>query len=294
MPPTRREFLAVAAGTVAAGAAAIEPIGRTRPSHLKLSLAAYSYRHRLEGPNRAMDLFAFADLAADMGLDAIEPTSYYFPPDAGLDEFRRLHRHAFRLGLDISGTAVRNDFCLPPGPAREKSLAGVRDWVDRAVALQAPVIRIFAGQVPRGDTEAAAVARAIDGLRESVAYAGTRGVTLALENHGGITATPAQMLRLVEAVDSPWFGVNLDTGNFFTLDPYADLERIAPYAVNVQVKTEITRSEAGPKEPADLARLVEMLRRVRYSGYVVLEYEAAEDPLTAIPGHVAALRRLIA
>jgi sugar phosphate isomerase/epimerase len=278
---------------LAGGSAAIEPIGRTRPSHLKLSLAAYSYRHLLDGPNRSMDLFAFADLAADMGLDAIEPTSYYFPPDAGLEECRRLQRHAFRLGLDISGTAVRNDFCLPPGPAREKSLAGVRDWVDRAVALQAPVIRIFAGQVPRGDTEEAAVARAIDGLRESVAYAGTRGVTLALENHGGITATPPQLLRLVEAVDSPWFGVNVDTGNFKTPDPYADLERIAPYAVNVQVKTEITRSEAGPKEPADLARLVEMLRRVRYSGYVVLEYEAAEDPLTAIPGHVAALRRLI-
>jgi sugar phosphate isomerase/epimerase len=295
MPPTRREFLAAAAtaGTVAAGAAAIEPIGRTRPSHFKLSLAAYSYRHLLDGPNRSMDLFAFADLAADMGLDAIEPTSYYFPPDAGLDECRRLQRHAFRLGLDISGTAVKNDFCLPPGPAREKSLAGVRDWVDRAVALQAPVIRIFAGQVPRGDTEAAAVARAIEGLRESVAYAGTRGVTLALENHGGITATPAQMLRLVEAVDSPWFGVNVDTGNFRTPDPYADLERIAPYAVNVQVKTEIMRSETGSKEPADLARLVEMLRRVRYSGYVVLEYEAAEDPLTAIPGHVAELRRLI-
>lgn len=294
MPPTRREFLAAAAaGTVAAGAAAIEPIGRTRPSHLKLSLAAYSYRHLLDGPNRSMDLFAFADLAADMGLDAIEPTSYYFPPDAGLEECRRLQRHAFRLGLDISGTAVRNDFCLAPGPAREASLAGVRDWVDRAVALQAPVIRIFAGQVPRGDTEAAAVARAIEGLRESVDYAGTRGVMLALENHGGITATPVQLLRLVEAVDSPWFGVNLDTGNFHTPDPYADLEHVAPYAVNVQVKTEISRSETGAKEPADLARLVEMLRRVRYSGYVVLEYEAAEDPLTAIPGHVAALRRLI-
>ena len=118
MPPTRREFLAAAAaaGTLAAGAAAIEPIGRTRPSHLKLSLAAYSYRHLLEGPNRSMDLFAFADLAADMGLDAIEPTSYYFPPAAGLDECRRLHRHAFRLGLDISGTAVATTFAWPPAP----------------------------------------------------------------------------------------------------------------------------------------------------------------------------------
>ena len=239
-----------------------------------------------------MDLFDFASLAADMGLDAIEPTSYYFPADAGMDYFYKLQRHAFLLGLDISGTSVGNNFCVEPGPLREKNLKLVRDWVDRAAAMHAPVIRIFAGNVPKGEEEKVAVERTIDCIKQSVEYAGKKGVILAIENHGGITATPDQLLKLVKAVDSPWFGVNLDTGNFHTDDPYGDLARLAPYAVNVQVKTEIA-SRGQKKEPADLAKFIDMLRKSRYSGYVVLEYEAPEDPMKAIPEHIKALRKLI-
>ena len=95
---------------------AIEPIGRTRPSHLKLSLAAYSYRDYLAGPKKRMDLFDFLNLAADLAVDAVEPTSYYFPQDVTTDYLNRLKQRAFLLGLDISGTAVMNDFCVPPGP----------------------------------------------------------------------------------------------------------------------------------------------------------------------------------
>lgn len=294
MSLNRRSFL----GSLAIGAAtsssgfAIDPIARTRPSHLKLSVAAYSYRQFLQGAKKTMDLFDFANLAADMGLDAIEPTSYYFPADAGMDYFHKLQRHAFLLGLDISGTSVGNNFCVPPGPERDKNLKLVRDWVDRAAAMHAPTIRIFAGNVPKGESEQEAADRTIECIRQSVDYAGQKGVILALENHGGITATPDQLLKLVKAVDSPWFGVNLDTGNFRTEDPYGDLEKLAPYAVNVQVKTEIAR-KGQKKEPAELARFIEMLRKVRYSGYVVLEYEAPEDPMKAIPEHIKTLRKLI-
>ena len=275
-----------------AAARPIDPIGRTRPSHFKLSLAAYSYRQFLAGDRKSMTLFDFVDQAADMGLDAVEPTSYYFDPDVESEELQRLKRHAFLLGLDISGTAIGNDFCLPPGPDRDAQLQLARTWIDRAAVLGAPVIRVFAGRVPEGGVEEDAVALAIEGLNEVLPYAAEHGVILALENHGGITATPDQMLRLIEGVDHPYFGVNLDTGNFHTDDPYADLARIAPYAVNVQVKTEVSRG-SGPKEEADLDRLVSILRDAKYSGYVVLEYEAAEDPMTAIPRHVQRLRSLI-
>src|SRR5438067_13789042 len=108
----RRDFLVNASLLGLLGprtlAHAADPIGRTRPSHLKLSLAAYSYRRYLAGPEQRMDLFGFVSLAADLGLDAVEPTAYYFPEDAGVDAFHRLRRHAFLLGLDISGTAIRN------------------------------------------------------------------------------------------------------------------------------------------------------------------------------------------
>ena len=304
MPPfQRRSFLAASAAAVAGlsfvpgfatARPSIEPIGRTRPSHLKLSLAAYSFRDMLTGKvARKMDLFDFVNFAADQGLDGVELTSYYFPPDVKPDYLHRLKQHAFAQGLDISGTSVGNDFCLPPGPKRDATMKLVRTWVDNAAELDAPVIRIFAGQVPKGEPETLAIERAIAGIRESLPYAIEKGVTLALENHGGITATPDQLLHLIKAIDSPNFGVNLDTFNFRTDDPYADLARIAPYAVNVQVKTEIG-PKGKPKADVDYAKIAGLLRDARYSGYVALEYEAVEDPLLAVPVALKKLRAAIA
>jgi hypothetical protein len=105
---TRREFLGraalAAAGPVvlARPAAAVGPIGRTRPSQFQLSPAAYSFRDRLTGPNTTMDLFGFVDLAADLGLDAIEPTSYYFPEHVTTDDLHRLKRYAFLRGREVN------------------------------------------------------------------------------------------------------------------------------------------------------------------------------------------------
>jgi sugar phosphate isomerase/epimerase len=302
-PMKRRELFGWTAGAIAAGSAslasprhakAIPPLVRKRPSHMKLSLAAYSYRDYLTGKKSPkLDLFDFVNLAADMALDGVEPTSYYFPEDLTSDYLNRLKLHAFSLGLDISGTAVGNNFCHPPGPKRDEQIKLVERWIDNAAELDAPVIRIFAGNVAKGSTEEQAVAWAIAGIQSVLPYAAKKGIVLALENHGGITATPEQILKLVNAIDSPNFGVNLDTGNFRGSDPYGEIAQLAPYAMNVQVKTEIQRGTGNSKEKADLARIVGILRDAHYSGYVVLEYEAAEDPLAAIPRHTKTLRKLI-
>jgi sugar phosphate isomerase/epimerase len=274
-------------------ARAIPPIAHPRPSHLKLSVAAYSYRQYLTAKPPTMDLFGFVNLAADLGFDAVEPTSYYFPADVDDAYLARFKTHAFLSGLDVSGTAIGNNFCLPPGAERDKQLALTRLWVDRAAAIGAPVIRIFAGSVPRGGREEDAFNWAVEGIRASLPYAAQKGIVLALENHGGITSTPAQILKLVEAIDAPNFGVNLDTGNFHGEDPYAEMAELAPFAVNVQVKTEVHRKGASAKEEADLRRIIEILYQARYTGYVVLEYEAEEDPLAAIPRYARKLRDLI-
>ena len=113
-----------------------------------------------------------------------------------------------------------------------------------------------------------------------------------LVHNATVTATSEQLLKIVKAVKSDWFGVNLDTGNFHTDDPYADLARIAPYAVTVQIKTEIQRA-GRKKEDADLRRLLDILRGADYRGYVALEYEAAEDPKTAVPRQIEALKKLM-
>ncbi len=266
---------------------------RASGSHMKLSLAAYSFNRMLprngkRNDNPTMTLEDFIDYCAELDLDGTELTSYYFPAEITNEYLMSLKQRTFRLGLDISGTAIGNDFCVPEGPARDKQLAYARTWIDHAAAMGAPVIRIFAGRVPKGDTEQAALDRCVAGINESLDYAAGKGVFLALENHGGITATPEQMLNIVKRVkDSPWFGVNLDGGNFHTDDPYRDLAEIAPYTINAQLKARVDG------QPADFERIIKILRDVNYRGYVVLEYEEREDPKTAIPGYIKKLRELI-
>ncbi len=302
---SRRDALRIGAATAAAllvgrpVAHAAVPPQRNGKSHMKLSLAAYSFNRTLPKswtPDQLADakftLEKFIDFCAAQDLDGCELTAYYFPKEITNEYLMSLKERSFRLGLDISGTAIGNDFCLPEGEARERNLKMCRDWIDHSAALGAPAIRIFAGTVPKGESEEAARERCIAGINQSLEYAATKGVCLALENHGGITATPAQMLKIIEGVKpSPWFGVNFDGGNFSTEDPYADLAKIAPYTINAQIKVEMTPN--GKKEPADLARVVKILKDAKYRGFLVLEYEAKEDPLEAVPGYLKTLRELI-
>jgi sugar phosphate isomerase/epimerase len=272
-------------------ALAIEPIARNGKSHFKFSLAAYSYRDLLLAkppkPGRSLDDFII-DCAA-MGLDGTELTSYYFPPEPTNEYLRHLKQLCFRLGLDVSGTAVGNDFCHPPGDQRDQQLRQMKQWIDRAEILGAPVIRIFSGS-PHGTSEQQAHQLAVEAIEECCQYAAEHGVFLALENHGGLTATPAGLLALVRDVKSPWFGVNLDTGNFHGADVYGDIAQLAPYAINVQVKVSISGPDGKPRR-ADFSRLARIMADAGYRGYIVLEFEEHEDPLAACPRYVDEMRR---
>ncbi|WP_010582023.1 sugar phosphate isomerase/epimerase family protein [Schlesneria paludicola] len=290
--------LAATAGAQRPLSAADSPL-RNGKSHMKLSLAAYSFSKLLtrrgtpeQLAQAKYTLEKFIDFCAEHDLDGTELTAYYFPKEITNEYLMSLKERTFRLGLDISGTAIGNDFCLPPGEARDENLKMCRDWIDYSAAIGAPVIRIFAGNIPKGDSEDAARERCVDAINQSLDYAATRGVCLALENHHGITSTPAQMLKIIRAVKpSPWFGVNFDGGNFHTDDPYADMIEIAPYAINAQVKVDIVAG--GKKAPADLARVVKILKDATYRGFLVLEYESDEDPFVAVPRHLKTLRGLI-
>ncbi|MBX7167007.1 MAG: sugar phosphate isomerase/epimerase [Pirellulales bacterium] len=297
---SRRQLLHTSAGIACAATAGawvrpapgIEPIARTGEPKFKLSLAAYSYRDLLTGKDPPLTLDDFVRDCAAFGLEGTELTSYYFPQEPAREYLLHIKELCFRLGLDVSGTAVGNDFTVPPGPKRDEQIAGVMRWIEYAAILGAPVIRIFSGAAGKvGEAEARRLA--VEAIETCCAKAGEHGIYLALENHGGLTDTAEGTLALVEAVRSPWFGVNLDTGNFRSADVYGDLARLAPYAVNVQVKVMI-QPQGGQKQPSDLARLAKILRDAAYRGYVVLEYEEGEDPRKACPRHLAELRAALA
>lgn len=304
-PFSRRAFLAAAISTTFAAPAltrAVEPFNRPGKPALRLSLAAYSFREFFEHGNdrrakpldqaRKMDLFQFIDYCAEHHCDAAELTSYYFPPDADRDFLLKVKRHAFLRGIALSGTAVGNTFTHPKGDKRDKEMTLVKKWIDNAAIMGAPHVRVFAGNAPSGATHDQAVANCIENLNEACAHAAERGVFLGIENHGGIVAKPDDLIRIVQTVKSDWLGINLDSANFRTADPYADFEKCAPYAVNVQIKTEVSPNGAG-KQRSDLRRYIDILRKANYQGFVALEFEEETDPYKTVPGVLKELRGLM-
>jgi sugar phosphate isomerase/epimerase len=298
---SRRDFVrsAAAASLVVAAplaAPAIGPIARNGEAKFKFSLAAYSYRDLLtakKDETPKLTLSDFVNDCAKFGLDGTELTGYYFPKAITPEYLNQLARQCFRLGLDVSGTAIGNDFGFPAGDERKKQIDSAKQWIDYAALLGAPVIRIFAGHA-KGDTPPAQThSLMVQGIEECCEYAGQRGVHLALENHGGPTADAEGLLKFVRDVNSPWFGVNMDTGNFHSDDIYGELERIAPYALNVQVKV-VVSGPKGKKEPSDYARLAKILRGSGYRGYIVLEFEEAGDPREECPKHLKQMREAFA
>ena len=296
----RRRFLtscaAVSAGVAFGNAGsltrlqAVEPIARNGATKFKFSLAAYSYRGLLSGDSPKLTLADFIDDCAKLGLEGTELTSYYFPKPPPHSYLRDLKQRCFKLGLDVSGTAIGNDFGHPPGEERQKQIEMTKQWIDNAEILGAPVIRIFAGHQKKDTTPAQSHSLMVSAIEECCDYAAQHGVHLALENHGGPTSTPEGMMAFIRDVKSPWFGVNLDTGNFHTEDIYGDLARVAPYALNVQIKVAVSGPDK-KKEPADFKRLAEILGEAHYRGYIVLEYEESGDPRSESARYMDQLRK---
>jgi sugar phosphate isomerase/epimerase len=295
MSLSRRQFLAASLATPAIVQSrtthAIDPIKRPsdKPS-LKLALAAYSFNRFLDLKKPTMTMFDFIDLAAELPLEAVELTSYYWAETT--DAYaEKLLAHATKKKLAISGVPVGNNFCVKDETKYKAEIQKVKDWTQRAAKVGAKTVRIFAGTLEKGDTLAEAQKRVVSAMNECCEVAAKLGVQLALENHGGITDTPEHLLELVKPVKSAALGVNIDTGNFRTADPYADIAKIAPYGVVSQVKTEVF--PGGKVQEADLTRVVKILKDANFHGYVALEYEAKEDPKVAVPKYVKELRKLI-
>ncbi len=302
---SRRQFLHATAATLLAVpvARAIAPLGRTGPARLQLSLAAYSFREFFSGAlqrgagkavpaEQAMDMFKFVDYCAEHGCDGAELTSYFFPKELSTDYLVQVRRHAFLKGVAVSGTAIGNNFSHPNGEKRDAEIALTKLWIARAAVLGTSHVRVFAG-VTKELTREEADKLVVAALEECSDYAGQKGIFLGIENHDAI-GSAEHLLKLIKQVNSRWLGVNLDSGNFRTENPYDDFAQIAPYAVNVQLKTEIHRLGAKEAEPADLARKVKILREAHYQGFVALEFEGKTDPYQAVPPVLKQLKQLFA
>ena len=295
----RRQFLRIlgvgSSLAIAQPNFAREPILRSGPPRFHFGLAAYSLRNYFaynkgkakepanDGPQ--IDMFGFVDFCAKHGFDSTELTSYFFPPQIDDDYLLRLKRHAFERGVTICGTAIGNDFTVGKGPKLQAQIAAAKTWIDHAAVMGAPHIRFFAGTGAQLATAPERIDEACEAIEDCADYASKKGIYLGIENHGQLTAN--QVLQIIQRIRSPWVGVNLDTGNFISDDPYADIQACAPFAVNVQVKASIRL--AGQQVPADFDRIATIFKQANYQGHIVLEYEEV-DPYGKIPGTLGQLK----
>ena len=286
----RRDF--VRSLPALAGAAHFSPSARAAaPGKARLRSAICCYSYRAELAKKTMTYDDVVRVAVEQSIDALDMTVYWFPDtsDAFLLPLKRL---AYRNAVEIYGISVRTEMTKATPELQEKELAGLRQWVDVAEKLGAGHIRVFGGKVPQGVTEDQAAGWVTEVLKRGAEYAGKKGVILGLENHGGITEKAETIIKIVKAVDSPWVGVNVDTGNF-NRNAYEQLESIIPYAVSVQVKTKIRPGTEGAPVDSDWDRIAGMLVKSGYRGYLALEYEDKEPAATAMPRLLAKLGQIV-
>src|SRR5882762_9095494 len=247
---------------------------------LKISLNAYSFNKLLndsvKGRGGGATLIEVLEFAAKNKFDGFDATGYYFPgypavpTDAYIDS---LKRRAVDLGVGISGTGVRNNFTTSDKAVRDAGVKHIKEWVEVAARLGAPVIRVFADTQMRSQTwESVAKGFTRDQVQEWIAadlrqcadHGKKYGVRIGVQNHGDFLKTGQEQLNLIKAVGSEWCGPIVDTGYYRTSDPYAEISLVAPHALNWQVKQSPVGEESDT--PTDLVRLMKIVRKSGYSG----------------------------
>jgi sugar phosphate isomerase/epimerase len=250
---------------------------------LKSSLNAYSFNAPLMA--RTMDVFDLLRWCADMGFDAVDITGYYFegyPEVPAPDYLYRIKRTAHALGIEISGTGVRNDFSIPDKALREKEKERVLNWINVAADLGAPVLRIFAGAEKKDGYSREQIREwMLEDIYQCVTAAQSEGVIIGLQNHNDFILTSDHVIDFMKAIPSPWFGLILDTGSYRKENPYTAIEKTIEYAVNWQIKELIFVD--GKEVETDIPLLFNIIRKSNYSGYLPIETLGAGDPKVKIP-----------
>jgi L-ribulose-5-phosphate 3-epimerase len=305
MSSSRRSFIK---NTVAGSASvAVLPFltadnNRLRP-RMKLSISSYSYWHFKE---KKFPIESVIDEAAKLGVEGIDILHRQMDSE-DKTYIRKLKRHAFVNGIAFTCLSIHQGFVSPDKEVLRKEVAHTKNCIALAAEMGIPCLRLNSGRwntiksfnelmknrgvepILPGYTEDDGFKWCIDSIQQCLPAAEEYGVLLALENHWGLCSTPEGQLRIKKAIDSLWLGILMDTGNFLE-DPYEKLEMIAPYTSFVQAKTYYGGGEWYTLD-LDYKRIMAILNKVNYQGYVSLEFEGKEDAATGVAKSIEMLRK---
>jgi sugar phosphate isomerase/epimerase len=279
----------------------------TKPgSPIRFAVSTYSYWH-FEPTKYPVE--KVIDQAAGIGFDGVEILHVQMDNETPA-YVNRLKQAAFRHGLALPMLSIHQDFVSPKPEDRQQAVDHTKKCIALASRLGIPAIRLNSGRWNTiesfddlmkvkgneppiaGYTDEDAFKWCIESIGACLPDAEANGIVLALENHWGLTTKVENLLRLVKGVNSPWLGVNLDTGNWPD-DPYSGIEQLAPYAVIVQAKTYYGGGVWYTLD-LDYPRIAAILRNAGFRGWISLEMEGKEPPDTAVPKSLALLRTAFA
>lgn len=275
----------------------------TDKSRIKLSISSYSYWHFKE---KKYPIESVIDEAAKLGVEGIDILHRQMESEDKA-YINKLKRHAFVNGIAFTCLSIHQTFVSPDKEVLRKEIEHTKKCIALAADMGIPCLRLNSGRwgtiksfdelmknrgiepILPGYTEDDGFKWCIDSIRQCLPAAEEHGVLLALENHWGLCSTPEGQLRIKKAIDSPWLGILMDTGNFLE-NPYDKLEMIAPYTSFVQAKTYYGGGEWYTLD-LDYKRIINILNKVNYQGYISLEFEGKEDAATGVPKSIEMLRK---
>ena len=287
----RRLFLTGGLAAAALEGATGGEVKRRAGSRIKIGLNAYSFNRPLMAGT--MTIPDVIDYCAQQEIDGVDLTGYYFKgyPNAPSDEvIYSIKRAAFLNGVTITGTGVRNDFALTDPSSRRGHIQLVKDWVDVAAKLGSDMVRVFSGREhPKGYTFEQVLEWMVPAFQECAEYGAKRGVIIGLQHHDDFLKTAEQTIRVVDLVKSDWFSVILDVGSLRQGDPYAEIEKLLPYASNWQVKEHVWYGTK--KVEIDLPRIRKIIDKVGYRGFTPIEALGEGDPRAIVTAFLGKVRQ---
>ncbi len=304
MTLNRRSFLAASAVGVAAACRPVHAADTKPKVRNPIGVSTYSFWQFKNKDLRSIE--TCIDLAAEMGFDAVEILHRQMTDESD-GALQKIKRHAFVNGLSLCGFSTHQGFLSPAKETRQKNIDLTISQIELAYKMGIPTMRVNTGtwgtsknfdelmknkgvESPIvGHTDEEGFGWAIDSLTACLKTAEKCGVTLGLENHWGLGRTPEGVLRVVDAVKSPWLQVTLDTGNFLE-DPYEKLEKLAAKTVLLQAKTYYGGGTWYTLD-LDYEKIAGIMKKAGYKGYVSLEFEGKDDPKTAVPKSLELLRK---
>jgi sugar phosphate isomerase/epimerase len=275
-------------GSPAAMAASADDTPATsNTSRLFAGCCAYSYDHQLR--KGTMTLEDFIRKAVELHVDGVDMTAYYLKstdPEY-LDGLRHL---AYKNAVPFSGSACGVSMVQATSAKRADSLTEIKKWVDVTDRLGASHLRVFAGQLPPGATLQQGIDWTVETMKAGSDYSGKKGIMLGLEDHSGVSQKADVCLEIMQRVNSPYAGINLDVTNFIptpTQDAYAQIAACIPYATNTHIRDRFEYDQS----PVDLDRVWRLFAQAGFKGYMSAEYEGPNAD-TGVPALTAKIRAL--